>query len=258
MNSYRSLALLLCAIALSACEKNAVQDITGPLPSARIMFYNFGVNAPAVNFYANETKMTAILSATGSESAVGVGYGGVAAGGYYAGIAPGQYTLSGRIAAVTDKDRPISNVTATIEDGKHYSFYQSGFYNTTTKTADGFIVEDAFPATIDFSAAYVRFVNAISNSTPMTMYARLTTTGAQNPIGGSVAYKSAGEFIRVPVGVYDLSTRTAGSTTDAIVRTAVPFLAGRVYTIAAIGDMTLTSTATTVANRRRLDLASNR
>ena len=42
--------MLCCAIALAGCEKNAVQDITGSLPGARIKFFNFGVNAPQVNF----------------------------------------------------------------------------------------------------------------------------------------------------------------------------------------------------------------
>ncbi|HLE56573.1 MAG TPA: hypothetical protein VJB15_05765, partial [Rhodothermia bacterium] len=104
MNRYGSFAVLLCAAALASCdyEKNAVQDITGALPSARIKFFNFGVNAPGVNFYANDTKMTAIFTATGTEATTGVVYGAVGAGGLYSGIAPGQYTLSGKIAAATD------------------------------------------------------------------------------------------------------------------------------------------------------------
>lgn len=268
MNLHRTFAVLLCAAALAACEKNAVQDITGPLPSARIKFFNFGVNAPAVNFYANDTKMTAISSAactppndprcttTGIESTLGVAYGAVGAGGLYSGIEPGQYTFSGRIAAATDKDLPISKLAATIEDGKHYSIYQSGFYNAATKSVDAFIVEDVFPAAIDFNVAYIRFVNAISNSNPMTMHAKLTSTGAENPIGGAVAYKSAGAFVAVPNGVYDVSTRVAGSTTNAISRTGVSFSAGRVYTITARGDITVTST--TATNRPFLDNTTNR
>ncbi|MDP9348242.1 MAG: hypothetical protein M3P24_03730, partial [Gemmatimonadota bacterium] len=67
MNLHRTFAVLLCAATLAACEKNAVQDITGPVPSARVKFFNFGVNAPQVNFYANDTKMTATPSTTGQE-----------------------------------------------------------------------------------------------------------------------------------------------------------------------------------------------
>jgi hypothetical protein len=190
MNLFRASVVLLCAAALTACEADGVRDLTGPLPSARVKFYNFGVGAPGVNFYANDTKMTAIASATGTESTVGVNYGGVAAGDRYTAIQPGQYTFSGRIAAATDKDLAVSNAAATIEDGKFYSFYQSGIYDTATRTADAFVVEDALPRGINWSQSYVRFVHAISNAAPMTLYAKHTVTGAETAIGGMVAYKS--------------------------------------------------------------------
>jgi hypothetical protein len=204
---------LLCAVVLASCDKNAVQEITGPLPTSRIKFFHFGVNAPGVNFYANTTKMTATTSATGVESTTGVVYGGVGSGGLYSAIAPGPYTLSGKISATVDKDLTISRVNTTLADGKTYSFYQSGFYDGTAKSVDAFVVEDPYEANIDFSVAYVRFVNAISNSQPMTLYAKNT-------------------------------------------RTAVSFSAGRVYTIGARGDMTITST--TATNRPFLDNTANR
>ena len=256
MKTFRSIAILLGAVALASCDKNAVQDITGSLPGARIKFFNFGVNAPQVNFYANATKMTAITSATGVESTVGVGYGSVGAGGFYSALTPGQYTFSGKIAAAVDKDVVVSTVPSTLADGKSYSFYMSGFYDATAKTVEGFVVEDPYVSALDFTVAYVRFVNAISNSSPMTMYARNTTTLAEVAVGAAVAYKSAGTFMAVPNGVYDLSTRLAGVTTNAIARTAVSLSAGKVYTISARGDMTVVST--TATNRPFLDNTANR
>ena len=64
MNIHKPIAALLAVAALASCdyEKNAVQDITGTLPTAAIRFFNFGINAPAVNFYADGTKLTAISS----------------------------------------------------------------------------------------------------------------------------------------------------------------------------------------------------
>jgi len=235
---------LLCLAALSAgCEKNAVQDITEPSPGeARIKFFNFGVGSPGVNFYANTQKMTAISSGTGIESTTGVNYGGAGSGGLYMAIAPGQWTLAGMIAAATDKDLAISGVTATLDAGKYYSFYQSGLYNTTTKKADAFVVEDPLPAGFDYTTAYVRFVNAIYNANPMTLYAKNTTTQAEAAVGGSIAYKAAGAFVAVPPGVYDLGARYAGSTTNALSRTAVSFVERRVYTITARGDILTSST----------------
>lgn len=248
--------MLVGAALLTSCDKNAVQDITGPAPGARIKFFNFGVNAPSVNFYANDSKVTAVSSTTGAESVLGVAYGAVGAGSFYTAIAPGQYALTGKIAAAIDKDLAISTVSATLVDGKSYSYYMSGIYNTTTKSVEGFVVEDAYPASIDFSVATVRFVNAISNAQPMTLYARHTTTLVETPVGGDVAYKAAGAFVSLPSGIYDLTTRTAGSTASAIVRAAVGFSAGRTYTITARGDMTVTGT--TATNRPILDNTLNR
>lgn len=243
--THRSVLLLLCVAALpAACEKNAVQDITAPFEasSARIKFHNFGVGSPAVNFYANDTKMTGILSATGQESTSGVAFGGVGAGGLYMSVAPGQYTLSGRITATVDKDLPVSSLPVTLEGGKNYSFYQSGIYNTATKTVESFIVEDPFIASFDHATAYVRFVHAISNANPMTLSLVSRTDSSVVAVGGEVAYKAAGQFTSVPPGAYDLRTRYAGQSTNAVTRTNVTFSAGRVYTITARGNITTAST----------------
>ena len=254
MTIHRSVAALLCVFALAGCDKNGVQDITGPMASARVKFFNFGVGAPGVNFYANDAKMTAISSSSGTESTNGVNYGGVGSGGYYSAIAPGAYTLNGRIAAATDKDLAISNAAVTIEDGKSYSYYQAGVYDTIAKTVDAFVVEDPVPADFDYDHAIVRFVNAISNSQPMTLYATNTTTHETDAIGGPVAYKSAGAFTPIAGASYDLSAKYEGSDSSVIVRTAVSFNAGRVYTIGALGDMTSTTTAT----KPKLDNTANR
>jgi hypothetical protein len=256
MTNYRAFAALLGAALLSSCDKDAVQPLTGPVAGSQIKFFNFGVNAPGVNFYANDMKITAILSATGTESTTGTVYGGAGGTGLYSAIDPGQYTLTGKIAATVDKDLAVSTVTATLENGKFYSFFMSGFYNTTAKTVEGFVIEDPFPPAFDFTKAYVRFVNAISNSSPMTLFIKNTVNNDELPVGAAVAYKSGGAFVAVPGGVYDLTTRVGGSTTAAITRTAVSFSVGRVYTIGARGDMTVTST--TATNRPFLDNTTNR
>lgn len=252
------LAGLLGTVVLSACnfEKNAVQELVAPPPTAAVRFFNFGPNAPNVNFYANDTKMTAVLSATGAEATTGVAYGAVGATGFYSNIAPGTYTLTGKISAATDKDLAISSVSTNIADGKYYSYYISGFYNTTAKQAEAFVVEDPLPPGNDYSVAYVRFVNAISNSSPMALSARDTTANITTALGSTVAYKNAGPFVSLKEGTYNLSARVAGASTDAITRVGVSFSRGRVYTVSARGDMTITST--TATNRPFLDNTANR
>jgi hypothetical protein len=265
MNRYRSVTALVCVALLSACGDSAVQKITTALPGSAIRFYNFGVCGttqttttscmPSVNFYANDTKMTAVSSTSGSESSSGTAYTGVGNAGLYSGIEPGQYTISGRISAAgADKDVPVSNTPVTLQERTAYSYYLSGPYNTTTKTVDSFIIADDLPD-IDFSVSYVRFVNAISNANPMTLYAKNTTSGVETAIGGETAYKSGGTFVPLAPGTYDLSTRYSGASTNAISRTGVAFTPGRIYTVSARGDITITST--TAINRPFLDNTAN-
>lgn len=257
MNSHRIIATLLGAIVLASCEKNAVQVLPSvELPGARVKFFHFGVSAPGVNFYANETKMTAIVSGTGTESSTGVAYGAAGAGGAYTAIAPGQYTLTGRIAAAgADKNLPIATVAATTEDGKFYSFYMSGIYNTTLKTVDAFVVEDPVAPPSDYAVAYVRFVNAISNANPLTLYAKNTAGDtATVTVGTAVAYKGASAFITLPAGIFNLFARYTDSTTNKVTRNGVTFLGGRVYTVGARGNITVTSGTTAPA----LDNTANR
>src|SRR5688500_9135141 len=109
MRLHRALTALAALVALSACEDNAVQDITGPGPEAGIRFFNFGINTPQLHLYAGDQKVTASSSTscqtvanppvtrndslcltTGIEAAAGVAYGAVATNGRYVGIAPGQ------------------------------------------------------------------------------------------------------------------------------------------------------------------------
>ena len=266
----RPYAALLTAALLSACGNDAVQSITAAPAGAAVKFFNFGVGSPGVNLYANGNKVTAISSAScvgapasdtvcttiGREATSGVTYGNVAAGGFYSALAPGQYTFTAQTpaGAATDPNIKVSTLAATLADGKYYSIYESGIYNTTTKTAESFIVEDNFPANIDYTVAYVRFVNAISNAPALQLFAKSSVTNAESPVGGLIAYKAAGDFVALAPAAYDLNVRTSGSATNSITRTAVSFLAGRVYTITARGDWTSSATATKPA----LDFTANR
>lgn len=277
MTRYSSAAVLLAGMVLAGCEKNAVQTLAGPIgaeniPSVQIRFFNFGLNAPGLNFYANTTKMTAINSSTcsptpadtvqqrvcretGAEATTGVTYGNVGSGGLYASLAPGAYTLTGNIAATTNKDLAVASVATTLEANKIYSYFVSGVYNTTAKTVDAFIIEDPLPA-IDWTKAQIRFVNASANSSPMQLTVRDSTTKVETVIGsGTTAYKSAGTFTAIPGALYQLYTTVAGSSTKVIQRDGVTFNAGRIYTVTARGDITVGGTAT---NARALDNTANR
>lgn len=256
MHRHGHIAALLGAALLAACGDKVDRTVTGPAPSAQVKFFNFGVNSPQVNFFIDTTKATAISSATGSESSIGTAYGAAAAGGLYVNITPGPHDLSGRISAAgADKNRVISTVNRAIEAGKSYSYFQSGFYNTTTKQVDAFVIEDPYVIPKD-TMVRVRFVNAISNAPAQRLIVKSQAEGAAEAvIGGDVAYKSATDFQAIPPGVYDLYVRNSGSTTNAFTRTGVSFVRFHVYTITSRGDITVTST--TATNRPQLDVTAN-
>lgn len=260
MNLLRSVVLLSAAASLLACEKNATQidDVTVPAQGARITFANFGVNAPQVHFFANDQRLTATGSAANLPSPVGLAFGAVSGGGVYRLVAPGQYTLTARLSdtATANRDVVVASVAASLADGKSYTFYTSGIYDATARRADAFVVEDPISDRYNWTVGTVRFVNAISNSQPMQLFARNTTTSTEVPIGGPIAYKSAGTYVTLEPGSYDLFVRAPGGTATLISRTQVSFIGGRTYTVSARGDMTVTST--TAVNRPFLDNTVNR
>src|SRR6476646_8632801 len=207
MNRYLKLSAVACAAILSACGKDAVKEITGPVAGAQVKFFNFSTGAPNVNFWANTTKLTAIGTASGTESPLGTAYASAANGGLYSAVTPGQYDLSAQLSDTSTRNVAIAHVTTTLANGKNYSYYLSGPYSSATKTSYAFVVEDPIPAR-DFSVASVRFVNAISNANPMTLYAVNVDTSkhmAEVALGSTVAYKSAGSFTSLPAGTYNLS-----------------------------------------------------
>ena len=245
----------LCAATLAACglfETTAVKNIDAPLPSARVKFHNFAPSSVGVNFFANGVKVTAIsttlcqgttgittdtlCNTVGREPTTGVVYGGASSGGFYSAIEPGQYTLTSKIAA---RDTTVSTLAATIAANKYYTFFMSGIYNTTTKTAEAFMVEDPIPSTIDYTLAHVRLVNAVSNgTTDMNLFATLAGGTTPAAVGTAVAYKGAGTFIALPEGVYDFSVRYTGQSTaiTGLSRTGLSLVGGQVYTLTARGN----------------------
>ncbi len=240
MTTHRSVLLLLgAALALTACAKDAGQDITAPPPGgATVKFFNFAVGAPQVNFFANDQKITGVGLTTGTA------YGNAGSGGLYNDIAPGQYTFRAQIAGATDL---FGDATTTVGSGAGYSYYLSGLYSATTKTADAFVLEDVLPAW-DYTNTYVRFVNAIYNAQPLTLFAKNTITAVEVQIG-EAAYKAGTGFVSLPPGAYDLRAVQGGA--NLIVRTGVSFAVQRVYTIGARGDVNTSST-------RALDNTANR
>ena len=256
---YIILAVLLLSTIIYSCEKNAVQVIAKPVSGAQVKFFNFALSAPSVNFYANTTKVSATSSTTGAESTTGTAYAAVfPVTNAYAVFVPGAYDFTARIpsTATADANLAIATINKQLVDGKNYSLYTSGLYNTTTKTAEVFIVDDNLPA-VDTSGAYVRFVHASYNANPFSLIMKNTTTNVETEVATGVAYKSASSFFKLNSGVYNLILRYPGSSTDVVVRTGVSLLKSFTYTFSLRGDITLPYTGT-ATNRPFIDNTPNR
>ena len=248
--------MLLIAVLFVACEKNQVQQIDVPPSGAFLRVSNFAVGGPTVNVYANDKKLTAIGSLTGTEASTGIAAYGIYPGtnSYINVTEIGNVNLVAKTpsTAPTNPNTTTTTVPATLEAGKYYSFYTSGIYDATTKTSSGFVIEDVIPAP-DTAFAYVRIINTIPNATNgFNLNAVNTTNLAPIAIAAPTAYKATSAFTKVPNGVYDLtSTSVATPANIVITRAAVSFSKGFVYTIAARGNALTAST-------RALDLTRNR
>lgn len=262
---YINMAALLLLTLTFACKKQEFQkiDVAVDASTPQIKYFNFGVSIPSVNFYANDSKVTAIASATGAEATTGLAYGSVLPASNYSTLAAGSYTFKANIpsTATANAGVTVATVTSTLEANKFYSLYTSGVYNTTTKTADAFVVGDVLPP-IDNVTTYIRLVNAISNVTePLDLYAKNTITGTETKVASAVAYKSGSAFVALPVGIYELYGRyPSNATTNVIIRngsSTVGLTQGRVYTVTALGDITVVTTGT-ATNRCRFDNTQNR
>lgn len=259
---YIGLTALLLSTILYSCKKNGFQVIDQKIDATtpQIKYFHYGINAPSINFYANTIKVAGVTSATGAESATGIAYGSNYPSTNYSLLAPGTYDFKAQIpsTATADANLAIATLNSTLASGKFYSLYTCGFYNATAKTSDAFILEDKIPA-VDTSATYVRFVNAVPNAfSAATFSAKNTTTAVETVLATSVNYKTGSEFVKLPQGIYDLIVRLPSSATTTLIGTLIStsISKGRVYTLSARGDITVTST--TATNRFNFSLNTNR
>ncbi len=266
-------ALLPCLAA--ACGDESTPRLTEAAATAGVKFYNLGVNAPGVNFYAGDAKVTGANSVActplpappadstcrsrGVENAAGTAFGAAAAGGFYVSLAPGQYTFTGRISAATaDNGVAIATVPLTLADGDRYSVFLTGPYNAATKQVDTFVLKDEIPTALPPDTTHVRVVSTVANARPLVLVIRTQTSPVVEFTLPAVAYKTAGSWIPLPInGLVDLFAREEGSTAALrSLATGVTLTARRVYTVAIRGDNTVTST--TAANRLQATTAPNR
>lgn len=235
----------------SACgDQHTFPDIVrAPLSDhGQVRFYNFVINGPTVNFYANGVKSTGITSTTGQEAANGVGWGGTHPNIGYVEIPAGSNV---NIESITPKNMliPASNpnnyepgivssslIIPEIEPLKQYSVYLSGYWDKVNKKSKSFYIKDEMPG-VDTASTFIRFVNSgveAAGNLKFVVTNRDTLIGTIM-IDDKVPYGGASKFIAVPYGTYNVKIYTISG--DSLIRNGLALSPDRVHTFALRGDI---------------------
>lgn len=253
---YINLLFAMLILVLSSCDKNAFQVIDAPPTGPNFRVYNFAVGGPQINVYVNDVKVSAIGSTTGKESASGIAAYGIFPGtNSYVNIQnTGNVTIKAMTPINATANPGVTTTTATtsFDNNKYYSFFTTGIYNTTARTSTSFVIEDKLPA-IDVNFAYVRVVNTVPNATNgFDMKATNKVTNEVVTISGPISFQSASEFIKVPAGIYNLTSTSVNTPTNYVIaRVDLELVKGFVYTLAPRGTVVTASTLAIDMTRNR-------
>lgn len=243
-------------LTFSSCDKSAFQVIDAPPTGPNFRVYNFAVSGPQINVYVNDVKVSAIGSTTGKESASGIAAYGIFPGtNSYVNIKNnGNITIKAMtpVNATTNPGVVTTTATSNFENGKFYSFFTTGVYNTTDKTTSSFVVEDVLPA-IDINFAYLRVVNTVANAANgFDLKLTNKATGEVIVISTAIPFQSASQFVKIPDGIYNIAATSVNTPTNYVInRLDLTVAKGLVYTLAPRGSATTTSTLAIDMTRNR-------
>jgi hypothetical protein len=247
--TYRFFALFLLAAAGIlgwSCERNVLTVPSTPTPAgARIKLVHAAPDAPGVNLFVNNQKISAGLPTGASSTSAGTGtptpivFGGTFPGSTanYAVVTSGQVSVSLTAPATTTATSATTVYvqSLTLDDQKFYSLLLSG----TGPQPEVQLLNDDFSTATDPNKYYVRFINLIPGA---TAYDLLLSDGTK--LVTNVGYKTVSPFIGVDIkNNASFLFRVAGTTTN--VTTANTFTgstSGRVLTIVAQGVVGKTGT----------------
>ncbi|MBC5994480.1 DUF4397 domain-containing protein [Pontibacter cellulosilyticus] len=241
-------AVLSMGFLFGACEENAIPERTDYVESgAMIRFSHASQDAPMVNFYLGDKKVTA-KSPTLSNRETGLFWSSTLANTIhpatygYVNVPAGAYTLNAidttTVAGTTAlKKNVVVSMPVQLEESKFYTSYLVG----GAGNLEILTIKDELPEP-DFSKAYVRFVNGMAGApTGFTVEATRTapTTGSQT-IATDVAFKGNSGYVAIEPGTYNLALFLQGATKAYTTWTSGSIVAGRVYTFYTKGNYTTT------------------
>ena len=228
-NISKTIGLFVVVLLLGACggeTNNPYKDIS-PAQGARVKFYHAAPDAPAIDIYVNDQRLSGINTIPPA-TAGSLAYFNSYPLQDYASIAPG--TAKTKVVAPVSATNPTETTVLTadipVEDGKYYSVFAYG----AGAKPEAILWADNLMAT-DKSKAYIRFLNLITG-TPVGGY--------DLAINGVVVYKNidykagSANFIALePIAfgatAIAIQLRAAGTATVVSATTLQPY-AGRFYT----------------------------
>lgn len=250
--TFNTLIILAVSLIFSACEENAIPEVTENVPEAAtyVKIFFHAQDAPNVNFYFDDKKVSSIASST-TDEVRGNAYATVFPSNAYAMIPAGTFNVSARDI---EGNTVVANSLSFAAD-THYSLYLVG----TMDNYEIFLLEDDLPAP-DHVKIYWRFVNSMT-AIPFAVDAYAvkaavpaTETAPAQPaqviaLGNGIAFKQAGDYKELQPGKYNFRIFESG--TDYQVETSTPYIQntvtlaskGRVYSTQIRGTYAPTPTS---------------
>ncbi len=197
------LYLLFClAPLLTACGSKHDVSINQTYPTgARVKFVHAVVDGPAVNVFANDTKLNGTALTYGTVFPT-----------EYSVIAPGAATLKvSTVASGTVAEATILSAPFTFESEKYYSVIATGAASGTVATPSTLVLTDDLNVP-DPSKNYIRVLNLVINGPAIDL-----GIGTGDALLTNVARNTASDYIAVDPNAatapYSFQVRTTGTRT---------------------------------------------
>jgi Domain of unknown function (DUF4397) len=231
---YQILAVCSFAFLLACGDKSDIEQNITPSDGARVKFYHLAPDAAGVTIFANDQKLSGVLTVSSFPPATQLTpnvlvYGGTFPNLDYAVIAGGTAKIKVVVPATsTTPEIPAISAELPFESNKFYSVYAYG----TSPTYSAFVLNDDFTAA-DPKKAYVRFINLVNTTTPTNYDLSINGVSVFSNVafkGTSAAFTAIDPIVynstKVTVTAKSGATSISGGTTFSL----QPY-AGRFYTV---------------------------
>ncbi|RIJ42340.1 DUF4397 domain-containing protein [Pontibacter oryzae] len=242
---FKSIAIVAAGLMLGSCEKNAIEDFNDPVNSgAYIKFLHAAPDAPAVNYYLDNTKVSTIAAnSAGEEQGMAYAKSPLFPSNYgYANVEAGTRTLQAITPAPQGNAVTATN-SVTLANGNFYSAFLIG----SAGAYESLLVEDKLPAAT-YGKSYIRFVNLVQAAPNSYSATAVKTATSESPetrtaVGEALNFKGNTAYVAVePTGSYVVELKENGLAGTVIKSSSFSPVGGRVYTLVMHGNYSGTKT----------------